>query len=115
VSTDCSCEVALSGSERETVGDRTSDADLHPPKLVWRFLNIAQWMVPSAILAILPKCPVCLAAYVAIGTGVGLSVSTATYLRMSLVLLCVASLTYLAVRRVRRLIAFIFPKRVTAQ
>jgi hypothetical protein len=103
VSTHCSCEVALSDPERETAGDRTTDGDLHPPKLVWRCLNIAQWMVPGTILAMLPKCPVCLAAYVAIGTGVGLSISTATYLRMSLVLLSIASLTYLAVRSVHRL------------
>ena len=105
MSTHCCCEVALSGEERDTAGARATDGALHPPKLVWRCLNVAQWMVPGAILALLPKCPVCLAAYVAIGTGVGLSVSTATYLRMLLVFLCVASLTYLAVRRVHRLIA----------
>jgi hypothetical protein len=57
-------------------------------------------VVPSALLALMPKCPACLAAYVAIGTGIGISVSTATYLRLLLVILCVLSLSYLALRQV---------------
>jgi len=48
-------------------------------------------IIPVVILAVLPKCPACLAAYVALGAGIGLSLTAATYLRLSLVVACVAS------------------------
>jgi hypothetical protein len=61
--------------------------------------EIAGWIVPSVTLALVPKCPVCLAAYVALATGIGISLPAATYLRAMLVVLCLASLVFITARR----------------
>ena len=74
------CAVAASGPSGETSRVRAADGDPQSPTFTRRCLSVAEWLAPSAILALLPKCPVCLAAYVATGTGIGLSVSIATSL-----------------------------------
>ena len=67
--------------------------------------KLASWIVPSVTLALLPKCPACVAAYVLLATGIGISLPTATHLRVILVALCVASLVFIAARRLRSLFA----------
>lgn len=67
-----------------------------------RVLSVVGWVVPSAILELIPKCPVCLAAYVATWTGLGLSVSVATHLRASLLILSAGLLGFLAARSCMR-------------
>jgi hypothetical protein len=67
-----------------------------------RAREIFAWVLPSATLVLVPKCPACLAAHVALWTGLGLSLSTATYLRWALLFLCVASLLFLIVKRLDR-------------
>ena len=66
--------------------------------------EIASWIIPGAILALLPKCPLCLAAYVAVWTGIGLSFSAATHLRVALVIPCVGLILFLAAKNTRRLV-----------
>jgi hypothetical protein len=80
------CEDELSGSVRSapTVGQRCAAA--------------AGWVVPSATLALLPKCPACLAGYIAIATGMGISLTAAKYLRFGLIVLCIGALAYFATR-----------------
>ena len=80
----------------DAVGDRKT------PTWVRRVREVFAWVLPSAVLVLVPKCPACLAAHVTLWTGLGLSLSTATYLRWVLLFLCVASLLYLIVERLDR-------------
>jgi len=65
--------------------------------------EIAGWVVPTATLALLPKCPACVAGYLALATGIGISLPTAAYVRATLIGVCVASLIFLTARRLRGL------------
>jgi len=59
------------------------------------------WFVPAATLVLMPKCPACVAAYVAVA-GIGLSMSTASYMRLGILTLCTCWLSYLLVKRIWR-------------
>jgi hypothetical protein len=65
-----------------------------------------QWIFPSTLLVLMPKCPFCVAAYVALFTGVSISVTTARWLQVLMFVLCLASLTYIAVRKGRAICNF---------
>src|SRR5215475_3628387 len=80
-------------------------SDRKSPTWVRRTREVFAWVLPSATLVLMPKCPACLAAYVALWTGLGLSLTTATYLRWAMLLLCVASLLFLIVKRLGRVTA----------
>ena len=68
--------------------------------------RLAGWLLPGGLLVLMPKCPVCLAGYVAIFTGAGLSMAVAQGLRIAMIATFVASLVVftraLFVRRERR-------------
>src|SRR5262245_28294529 len=84
-----------------------NDDNARRPASRWRRASeLAGWIVPSAMLALLPKCPACVVAYLALATGIGVSVATATYLRATLIVLCAASLVIVSTRLMRRVIWF---------
>src|SRR4051812_10577039 len=84
---------------------RDGDSARRPASRWRRGGELAGWLIPSATLVLLPKCPVCIAMYVALFSGVGISVTSASNLRLSLLTLCVASLLCLTLKRLRRLSA----------
>ncbi len=53
-----------------------------------------------SVWALMPKCPVCVAAHLALWTGLGLSLAAATYLRWSLLFFSGALLLYVVGKRV---------------
>ena len=68
-----------------------------------RVREIFAWVLPGAILVLVPKCPACLAAHVMLWTGLGLSLSTATYLRWVLLSLSAVALLFLILKRFSRI------------
>ena len=65
-----------------------------------RVKGVAGLILPSILLVLMPKCPVCLAAYVALCTGVTMSFSSAHILLRTLIALCIGTLALCVVRRV---------------
>lgn len=68
----------------------------------WTIAEIVGWALSTTIVLFVPKCPACLAAHLAIWTGLGVSFSMASYLRWGLLILCGGSLIYLASQWSRR-------------
>lgn len=71
-------------------------------RMVSRSRGFAGWIVPGAVLALVPKCPLCIAAYLALVTGMGISISAAARLRWGVVIACLAWLTWMVARRAWR-------------
>ncbi len=65
-----------------------------------RLREVAALLLPGTLLALMPKCPMCLAAYVALGTGVTLSYTSAHLLMRGLTALCICTLAFCLVRRI---------------
>jgi hypothetical protein len=58
-----------------------------------RLSRAAASFLPGAVLVLLPKCPLCLAGWLTIVTGVGFSAAGAARVRAMLLVLCAAAVT----------------------
>jgi len=67
-----------------------------------RLYGAIKCAVPGTILILLPKCPICLAAWISAVSGLGISISVAGYLRWGLIIVCVTSLFYFAIGRFKK-------------
>ena|SRR5438105_686147 len=70
-----------------------------PTGLLRRAWRGFQWLFPAALLVLMPKCPMCVVAYLALFTGIGISVSAAKLIQILMMAFCLISLAYLAVRQ----------------
>lgn len=92
------------GSEPSTAPELSTRPEQSPhpsPKrrsLFRRGARNTSWLMSGLLLVLMPKCPLCLAAYIAMITGVSISFTAAAWLRGTLITLCAASLAWLVVR-----------------
>ena len=61
-------------------------------------------IVPGAALVLLPKCPLCVAAWLGVATGVSVSAAAAAYVRDAMVVLCVAGLAFIGLLALRNFV-----------
>ena len=92
------CHINSSGNGNGEKEDRSIKIPAKQRTMVRRLSDTIRCAVPGTILVLLPKCPVCLAAWISVGTGFGISVSAAGYLRMALIIVCVGSLFYFVIK-----------------
>jgi hypothetical protein len=86
------------------VPEPVAHSSARPSSWPRRIATLIKWAIPVTTLALLPKCPACVAAYALLFTGIGLSRPAATGMRWTLIALSLAALGYLLLRAVRRLV-----------
>ena len=71
-------------------------------RLARRLSGAAASILPGAVLVLLPKCPLCLAAWLTVVTGVGVSATAAARVRGLIVVLWVAAVALATAQIIRR-------------
>lgn len=92
--------------EREAGVDSAASTTCVPRSALGRWLGragaAAQWGAPIGALALIPKCPACVAGYIVLITGVGVSLPFAMIVRWAVLGLSLIALAWLAVRAIGR-------------
>jgi hypothetical protein len=97
----CNLNAAPNSAGPNSPGPKLGDGK-RPTGLLPRAWRSIQWLFPATLLVLMPKCPLCVAAYVALFTGIGITVSTARWIQILMLMFCLTSLAYLIVRHCRR-------------
>lgn len=63
--------------------------------------HVAGGALPAVVITLLPKCPACLAAYLALASGLAISAGAVAFVELLFVLLSLLPLLYLVIRRAR--------------
>lgn len=86
-----------------TDGDPAPPVVPAPSTVPWprRIATLFQWALPVTTLVLIPKCPACMAAYVLLVTGAGISLPTASGMRWALMVPGIAALACLLRRAAR--------------
>ena len=92
----CCCGASAASSDSPAPRRRSNAS------FVRRTVELAGWILPGTLLAFFPKCPLCVAGYVALATGLGMSLTVATYMRWTLLAFCLGSLAFMASRLISR-------------
>ncbi len=69
--------------------------------IIRRIWHGVHWVLPTTLLVLTPKCPMCVAGYIVMFTGVGVTLTTARYVWILTPVLCVIWLAYLSCRAFR--------------
>lgn len=92
---------SAAGSADSGSSHKAADGKAHPPQVARQRFAWAKCSLPAIVLALLPKCPACFAAYLALATGISLSVAAASVLRTLLIGACVVALIWVFVSALR--------------
>lgn len=91
-------------SEKSVTNEPAAESSVPGPEqrsLPSRFFAALVWALPLAVLALVPKCPACIAAYVLVLTGLGISLPVAGILRLTLITLSILAIVWLLARATR--------------